>query len=231
MSYWRLKSGRRRTISDLQKAIVYHDIDGINMCIEHDIDINCPIFEHDTLLICTIRRSYPEDFIITLLDKGADVNLRGSRNETPLTWAAYKGFFSLVVALVECGADINAIACDKSVLDNAHLSNSIINKRNIIEYLEVLGAQRYTALPIDYSAWDDNDVVDVLHSCTVIKRTTLGDKHGSESCSICMDDANEQQTSRLSCGHSFHSECLLLWVIKKRNCPICRAQIICTTNE
>jgi hypothetical protein len=41
------------------------------------------------------------------------------------------------------------------------------------------------------------------------------------SCSICLcDDENELES--LPCGHSFHSKCIISWLLKNNTCPICR---------
>jgi hypothetical protein len=31
--------------------------------------------------------------------------------------------------------------------------------------------------------------------------------------------------AKLDCGHKFHENCLVDWLDKKSNCPICRAQV------
>ena len=42
------------------------------------------------------------------LDKGVDVNVKGSHEETPLHWAAGGGHKEIVELLVNNGADVNA---------------------------------------------------------------------------------------------------------------------------
>ena len=43
-----------------------------------------------------------------------------------------------------------------------------------------------------------------------------------ESCSICLEIAGERKVNRLICGHIFHSECVIDWMERKGNCPVCR---------
>lgn len=43
------------------------------------------------------------------------------------------------------------------------------------------------------------------------------------TCSICLDDTPGDFT-KLDCGHTFHSSCLVTWLWKKQECPLCRAQ-------
>ena len=62
-----------------------------------------------------------------------------------------------------------------------------------------------------------------------IERTAAADV--STSCCICMDDfaASTVSCVRLrTCGHVFHAACLFKWVVKKKECPMCRESIVST---
>lgn len=44
------------------------------------------------------------------------------------------------------------------------------------------------------------------------------------SCSICMDDIKtEFKTTK--CNHVFCNKCIMIWIMKNNNCPICRCRI------
>jgi hypothetical protein len=44
-----------------------------------------------------------------------------------------------------------------------------------------------------------------------------------ETCSICLDDVNNvETTSKLSCGHHFHTNCIRLCLERSLRCPLCR---------
>lgn len=44
-----------------------------------------------------------------------------------------------------------------------------------------------------------------------------------EICSVCLDDVvNVESTSKLSCGHHFHTNCIKLCLERNRTCPLCR---------
>ncbi|PRQ35851.1 putative transcription factor C2H2 family [Rosa chinensis] len=46
-------------------------------------------------------------------------------------------------------------------------------------------------------------------------------RHGT--CVICMDDFNVgRDASRLPCLHIFHRNCIVDWLRRNHNCPICR---------
>lgn len=53
------------------------------------------------------------------------------------------------------------------------------------------------------------------------------DKSPYESCVICMDVIRETNKSILSCGHQFHTSCLLENALQSNNsCPLCRV-VVC----
>jgi hypothetical protein len=42
-------------------------------------------------------------------------------------------------------------------------------------------------------------------------------------CSICMSDENDNDKGMLSCGHTFHHNCIAQWFMSSKNtCPNCR---------
>lgn len=44
-----------------------------------------------------------------------------------------------------------------------------------------------------------------------------------ETCSICIEDVvNVESTSKLCCGHHFHTNCIKLCLKRNRKCPLCR---------
>lgn len=48
-------------------------------------------------------------------------------------------------------------------------------------------------------------------------------------CAICLDDyedGDEVCYPRNICGHVMHSECLIDWLMRNAECPICRATIL-----
>lgn len=56
-----------------------------------------------------------------------------------------------------------------------------------------------------------------------------GNKH-IETCSICLDDVTDiETTSKLSCGHHFHTNCVRLCLERSHKCPLCRQ--FCLRNE
>lgn len=44
-------------------------------------------------------------------------------------------------------------------------------------------------------------------------------------CAICFDKlGTENEETKLACGHNFHSECIVPWILDHYTCPICRFQ-------
>lgn len=45
----------------------------------------------------------------------------------------------------------------------------------------------------------------------------------SRECSVCQDNMeSNENVLRLSCCHSFHTDCIMTWLNKNNNCPMCR---------
>ena len=45
-----------------------------------------------------------------------------------------------------------------------------------------------------------------------------------ETCAICLDNCGKCRTT-LECGHTFHTKCVLKWLIRMNSCPCCRAKV------
>uniref|UniRef100_A0A7N0TSM5 RING-type domain-containing protein n=1 Tax=Kalanchoe fedtschenkoi TaxID=63787 RepID=A0A7N0TSM5_KALFE len=52
------------------------------------------------------------------------------------------------------------------------------------------------------------------------------DGTGDDSCAICMDEFSHGDLFvRTACSHNFHQKCIGNWMMRKGDCPLCRAQI------
>lgn len=47
----------------------------------------------------------------------------------------------------------------------------------------------------------------------------------TDQCSICFDDVEKESGGQISCGHSFHNECLRPWLKHHNTCPNCREDV------
>jgi hypothetical protein len=55
----------------------------------------------------------------------------------------------------------------------------------------------------------------------------LDESDGDEECSICLTDfAAGDRVSALLCGHIFHRECVMPWILREDTCPLCRAYLL-----
>lgn len=53
--------------------------------------------------------------------------------------------------------------------------------------------------------------------------TTNCNSNDNTDCCICLDKLEENNKSIvLECNHNFHKECILNWLKKELNCPLCR---------
>nr|XP_009776821.1 PREDICTED: putative RING-H2 finger protein ATL50 [Nicotiana sylvestris]XP_016439638.1 PREDICTED: putative RING-H2 finger protein ATL50 [Nicotiana tabacum] len=47
-----------------------------------------------------------------------------------------------------------------------------------------------------------------------------------EICAICQAEYEEEETmGTLQCGHEYHMDCIKQWILRKQDCPMCRASI------
>ena len=56
-----------------------------------------------------------------------------------------------------------------------------------------------------------------------------GDGENKNECSICLgefQDSPDEHIMLTPCGHTFHEACLVDWLIKNENCPLCRKPVV-----
>ena len=60
-----------------------------------------------------------------------------------------------------------------------------------------------------------------------VKKFKLADsKDKDDSCVICMDEYKEgDRLYVLACSHEYHKDCVKDWLVKQRNCPLCRKEV------
>ena len=60
-----------------------------------------------------------------------------------------------------------------------------------------------------------------------VKKFKLADsKEKDDSCVICMDEYKEgDKLYVLPCNHEYHRDCVKDWLVKQRNCPLCRKEV------
>ena len=69
-----------------------------------------------------------------------------------------------------------------------------------------------------------------IESCkNKVIRDNLCCRHLKQTCLICLEpdvitSTNTIKTKRLSCGHSFHVECIIEWFVTSDVCPVCRTK-------
>lgn len=68
------------------------------------------------------------------------------------------------------------------------------------------------------------DEINSLIKETVDKSTI--EKFSQLECAICYENFKEGEVvNRLRCGHHHHLECILIWLEKHNNCPVCRYKL------
>lgn len=110
----------------LWAAVESDNVDMVQTLLDQGADPNAvseigtdvvPIF----LSLCSRKESQTEAIMLSFLEKGANVNIRGPSGDTPLHFACSLGFHEeLVNLLIAYGAEVNAV--NKSGLTPLHLS-------------------------------------------------------------------------------------------------------------
>ena len=64
-----------------------------------------------------------------------------------------------------------------------------------------------------------------IHALTPGEAKTWGVE--GTACAVCLEQFVEQQSIRTlpGCDHTFHAECIGLWLKKKGDCPVCRSKV------
>ncbi|OMP14175.1 Zinc finger, RING-type [Corchorus olitorius] len=89
-----------------------------------------------------------------------------------------------------------------------------------------------TAQYLDHPIWYINTIglqQSVIDSITIFKyKKDEGLIDGTE-CSVCLTEFEEDESLRLlpKCSHAFHISCIDTWLRSHKNCPLCRAPIVC----
>ena len=47
----------------------------------------------------------------------------------------------------------------------------------------------------------------------------------NEDCPICLKQLKKSGSTKTSCGHSFHEQCLTTWFMTSNTCPMCRTKL------
>ncbi|KAK4726386.1 hypothetical protein R3W88_031303 [Solanum pinnatisectum] len=48
-----------------------------------------------------------------------------------------------------------------------------------------------------------------------------------EICAICQAEfEHEESIGTLGCGHEYHTSCIKQWLLRKKDCPMCRASVL-----
>ena len=85
---------------------------------------------------------------------------------------------------------------------------------------------------VDHHIWYINTVglpQSVIDSITAFKYKKRDGLIEETECSVCLSEFEEDESVRLlpKCSHAFHLSCIDTWLRSHKNCPLCRAPIVC----
>uniref|UniRef100_A0A2P2JII6 RING-type E3 ubiquitin transferase n=2 Tax=Rhizophora mucronata TaxID=61149 RepID=A0A2P2JII6_RHIMU len=85
---------------------------------------------------------------------------------------------------------------------------------------------------IDHPIWYINTIgleQSVIDSIAAFKYKKNEGLIEATECSVCLNEFQEDESLRLlpKCSHAFHVPCIDTWLRSHKNCPLCRAPIVC----
>lgn len=103
-----------------------------------------------------------------------------------------------------------------NVVNNLFNNGSLIN--NMLEEL-TFGLDNSTAKPPAAKEEIENLIKEEITVSTIEKFNVL-------ECAICKEDYKiGDVVNKLKCGHYHHYDCILIWLKKQNNCPVCRYEL------
>ena len=62
---------------------------------------------------------------------------------------------------------------------------------------------------------------------TVIDYNNMQEYRERGACAICLNDFKmKDKTKKVICEHAFHEKCIDSWLVKARDCPLCKRNVI-----
>lgn len=85
---------------------------------------------------------------------------------------------------------------------------------------------------VDHPIWLINTIglqESIIESITVFKYKKNEALVEGTECSVCLAEFQEDEDLRLlpKCSHAFHIPCIDTWLRSHKNCPLCRAPVVC----
>jgi cytohesin len=117
---------------DLLKAILNKNAAGVRQALDRGADPNARFGGSSTAALHSAAGSGNPELVATLLEAGANPNLRDAEQGTPLLWAATDGNVETGRLLLRAGADINA---------NTRRGNTALHRaafHNQVDFVELL---------------------------------------------------------------------------------------------
>ncbi|KAH0773220.1 hypothetical protein KY290_010357 [Solanum tuberosum] len=70
-----------------------------------------------------------------------------------------------------------------------------------------------------------------IHHVVVSKDGVNNPMETEEICAIChMEFEHEEIIGTLGCGHEYHAGCIKQWLLRKKDCPMCRSSVVPSTS-
>lgn len=113
---------------------------------------------------------------------------------------------------------------------NKMIKNFILIIINLVGFMIIFISQKYYLILFNVPPLNQEEVTPAYYNVTLMNYGLCDvDKCDDKcDCSICFETKHQSLVGVLSCGHIFHSGCLIKWVNEKReesSCPLCRGTL------
>ncbi|KFK39369.1 hypothetical protein AALP_AA3G235900 [Arabis alpina] len=144
------------------------------------------------------------------------------------------GLLGVVAGVITAVQLFGLMLHDEQPLSKVALLRRVVNGKAIMGLVRpaVLKAYQWQMRAMDTSSMEISDMFDFNQETKGLSRKCVQNipmfyscsDYQTMSCSICLQDWEEGEVGRKleRCGHTFHMNCIDVWLLKQLTCPICR---------
>ncbi|KAH0705437.1 hypothetical protein KY290_010131 [Solanum tuberosum] len=112
------------------------------------------------------------------------------------------------------------------------LVERLLRRQDVEDNLNGGSSQNWGDSQVASELFDDQEEDAILFGYfkTRIHRVVEGVNNQTETkeiCAICQAEfEHEESIGTLGCGHEYHTGCIKQWLLRKKDCPMCRASVL-----
>ncbi|CAM8948716.1 unnamed protein product [Rhodiola kirilowii] len=116
-------------------------------------------------------------------------------------------------------------------LSKVALMSSLMNGRVFMEWINAFQISYQEFADVYDAYWEISDIYDIAGSkglpTKLIQKLPKGPPELGKECTICLQQMKVGECARYlpNCGHTYHVDCIDVWLTLKGSCPICRQRV------